>query len=125
MLPLVFRGHVVDSMTTCMLNITYNGGNHAWHNYFLVSMRHPILFSVITGMHISVVHILSLGSPYTGSSTSDPSLLQVAVTFDQIDKGGLELHYPYGFELGCSPSKGEQTIVVQILQEFVCFMIPL
>ncbi len=48
----------------------------------------------------------------TGSSTSDPSLLQVAVTFDQVDKGGLELRYPYGFELGCSPSKGEQHNVI-------------
>ncbi len=71
-------------------------------------MKHPILLSVITGMHISGVHILSLGSPYTGSSTSDPSLLQVVVTFDRVDKGGLELRYPYGFELGCSASKGEQ-----------------
>ncbi len=60
-----------------------------------------------------VNYCLSPPSPIpTGSSTSDPSLLQVAVTFDQIDKGGLELRYPYGFELGCSASKDEQHTVI-------------
>ncbi len=40
------------------------------------------------------------------SSTSDPNLLQVEVSYDQVDKGGLELRYPYGFELGCAVNKG-------------------
>jgi len=53
-------------------------------------------------MHTHFLHPL-----YCTLSITNPStVVQVAVSFDKLDADGLELRYPYGFELGCATANG-------------------
>ena len=42
----------------------------------------------------------------TLSITNSSAVVQVAVSFDKLATNGLELRYPYGFELGCATANG-------------------
>ena len=52
------------------------------------------------------MHTLCLPQSCTLSITNSSAVVQVAVSFEMLATNGLELRYPYGFELGCSTANG-------------------
>ena len=59
-----------------------------------------------THIHISWVSAPNTNACSSTSFTGSSTIVQVTVNFDKLATNGLELRYPYGFEIGCATVNG-------------------
>ena len=100
--------HTCTHKHACMHTSTHiHIHTHTYIHTYTCTCTHTCTHTLATYIHtLSWVPAPNTNVCSSISFTGGSTVVQVAVSFDKLAANGLELQYPYGFEIGCATMNG-------------------